>query len=175
MGRQLASGGNDNIVFVWDQDPKKETPQFIIRDHKAAVKALAWCPWQDGLLATGWGLEDGTVKLYRDGTLSKSFPAYSQVTGIVWSKNRACPEIATSHAIFDNSISVWKIPNLTPVREVSGHTSRILCLTQSPDGMVCSGGADETLRFWRLFSKTNRKEQWTKRWSCLFWQCFSHN
>lgn len=40
------------------------------------------------------------------------------------------------------------------VAEMSGHTSRVLHLAQSPDGTtVCSGAADETLRFWKCFAE----------------------
>lgn len=37
---------------------------------------------------------------------------------------------------------------------MSGHTSRVLHLAQSPDGTtVCSAAADETLRFWKCFAE----------------------
>ena len=37
---------------------------------------------------------------------------------------------------------------------MSGHTSRVLHLSQSPDGTtVCSAAADETLRFWKCFAE----------------------
>ncbi len=56
----LASGGNDNKVGVWSK-----TGQLISKytDHKAAVKALAWSPQQHGLLATGGGTADRTLRL----------------------------------------------------------------------------------------------------------------
>ena len=50
-GRQLASGGNDNVVCIWDAD--KVSPKFVFTESQAAVKALAWCPFQQHLLATG--------------------------------------------------------------------------------------------------------------------------
>ena len=43
-GQQLASGGNDNILNVWDMG--QTTPRHQICHHQAAVKALAWCPHQ---------------------------------------------------------------------------------------------------------------------------------
>lgn len=33
--------------------PQDVTPRFQIRDHLAAVKALAWCPWESHTLASG--------------------------------------------------------------------------------------------------------------------------
>jgi cell division cycle protein 20 (cofactor of APC complex) len=52
-GMQLASGGNDNILNIWDAS--QTTPRHQILHHGAAVKALAWCPWQANLLASGGG------------------------------------------------------------------------------------------------------------------------
>ena len=43
-GFQLASGGNDNLINIWDIRNSRK-PQSIIQEHKAAVRALKWCPW----------------------------------------------------------------------------------------------------------------------------------
>ena len=40
---------------------------------------------------------------------------------------------------------------MVKVAELTGHTSRVLHMAQSPDGTtVVSAAADETLRFWRI-------------------------
>ncbi|PNX65675.1 anaphase-promoting complex subunit cdc20-like protein, partial [Trifolium pratense] len=58
-GRQLASGGNDNVVHIWDRSvvslnsPTRCLHRF--EEHRAAVKALAWSPFQSNLLASGGG------------------------------------------------------------------------------------------------------------------------
>lgn len=52
-GEQLASGGNDNLLNIWDVNSTQ--PRFTMDHHQAAVKALAWCPWQTNLLASGGG------------------------------------------------------------------------------------------------------------------------
>ena len=40
------------------------------------------------------------------------------------------------------------------VAELTGHTSRVLHMAQSPDGTtVCTAAADETLRFWNVFGE----------------------
>ena len=45
-GGQLASGGNDNILCIHDSNFRL---QHKINAHQAAVKALAWCPFQVGV------------------------------------------------------------------------------------------------------------------------------
>ena len=50
----LASGGNDNKLLIWDVK-KHTTPMHAFADHTAAVKAIAWSPHQNGLLA-GFGI-----------------------------------------------------------------------------------------------------------------------
>jgi len=43
---------------------------------------------------------------------------------------------------------------MAKVAELTGHTSRVLHLAQSPDGTtMVSAAADETLRFWRCFGE----------------------
>ena len=70
-------------------------------------------------------------------------------------------EILSSHGFSQNQLCLWKYPSMVKIKELTGHTQRVLHLAQSPDGMtVCSGAADETLRFWKIFappSKTSTK------------------
>ena len=59
-GQQLCSGGNDNKLFVWKQECIDPILKFS--DHNAAVKAMAWSPHQHGLLISGGGSADRTIK-----------------------------------------------------------------------------------------------------------------
>ncbi len=51
------------------------------RQHQAAVKAVSWCPWQPGVLATGGGTADKTIKIWNinSGSLINSVDTKSQV------------------------------------------------------------------------------------------------
>ena len=61
-------------------------------------------------------------------------------------------EILSSHGFSRNELCLWKYPSMCKVKELTGHTARVLHLAASPDGtMVCSAAADETLRFWKVF------------------------
>ena len=63
---QLASGGNDNLLMIWDAASDRAAHR--ITAHQAAVKALAWCPFQANLLATGGGTADRTIKFHNTHT-----------------------------------------------------------------------------------------------------------
>jgi len=151
-GSQLASGGNDNLLNIWEMDSTQ--PKFTFDQHKAAVKALAWCPFQNSLLASGGGSADRTIKFWntQTGSLLNSVDTESQVCSIQWSKTRK--ELVSSHGFSQNQLCVWKYPTMTKMAELTGHTQRVMHLALSPDGTtVCSGSADETLRFWRIFER----------------------
>jgi cell division cycle protein 20 (cofactor of APC complex) len=48
---------------------------------------------------------------------------------------------------------------VTQAAELTGHTARMLHMAQSPDGSsVVTAGADETLRFWKVFGEPAGKE-----------------
>ena len=78
-GNQLASGGNDNLLHIWQQG--QERPLHTLTAHQAAVKALAWCPFQSNLLATGGGTADRSIKFWNThtGALLNSIDTGSQV------------------------------------------------------------------------------------------------
>jgi len=159
----LASGGNDNAVCIWE-DPSARSPLHMLTDHRAAVKALRWCPWQRRVLATGGGSADRQVCLWNasSGRLLASADAESQVTGVVWGQQER--ELLTAHGYSRNQLSLWKFPSLVKAGDLEGHSGRLLGLTQSPDGsLVCSSSADETLRFWRVFSPRSREKRASER------------
>lgn len=156
-GLQLASGANDNTVCIWDmQSASQWTPRHTLTEHCAAVKALAWCPWQTNLLATGGGTADRHLRFWNSSTGScvNSVDTKSQVCSIIWSPNDR--ELVTSHGFSQNQLTVWKYPSLVRMAELKGHTSRVLHTALSPDGQtVVSGAADETLRFWKIFAESD--------------------
>ncbi|CAN7015543.1 unnamed protein product [Brassica rapa subsp. trilocularis] len=50
------------------------------------------------------------------------------------------------------SLHCGSIRRVVKMAELTGHTSRVLYMAQSPDGCtVASAAGDETLRFWNVF------------------------
>lgn len=155
-GSQLASGGNDNIVNIWDA--RSSTPKFTKTNHKAAVKALAWCPWQLNLLSTGGGSQDKHIHFWNSTTGARvnSIDTGSQVTSLKWSNTYK--EIVSSHGFPDNHLSIWSYPSLTKNVDIVAHDSRVLHSTLSPDGQtLATCASDENLKFWKIFEGVSKK------------------
>jgi len=146
----LASGGNDNKLYIWDVNNSK--PLWRFNDHTAAVKALSWSPHQRGLLASGGGTADRCIRFWNtiSGKGVNSIDTGSQVCNIAWSKN--VNELVSTHGYSQNQIALWSYPDLRPLATLTGHTTRVLYLAVSPDGQtIVTGAGDETLRFWNVF------------------------
>eukprot|EP00501_MAST-03F_sp_TOSAG23-6_P000602 GSMAST32.ASY1.ANO1.623.1 assembled CDS len=144
-GISLASGGNDNLCCIWDSRYSMKL-RCILRAHKAAVKAIAWCPHQSHLLASG--CNDKTIKFWNTSILSneatciKSVFTGSQVNFIFTCK------FYFFLIFFLNFFFHTKF-------QLTGHTKRVLHLCTSPDGaLTCSGEAmiqvDGTKKTFRL-------------------------
>lgn len=154
-GEQLASGGNDNVLNIWNAGQSQAA--FRCTQHQAAVKALAWCPWQSNTLASGGGTADRTIRFWntQTGACINSVDTKSQVCSLVWSKHER--ELLSSHGFSQNQLTVWRFPSMSKVTELTGHTSRVLHTALSPDGTtVVSAAADETLRFWKVFGTDSK-------------------
>ncbi|MBA0790046.1 hypothetical protein Gohar_014716 [Gossypium harknessii] len=156
-GDRLASGGSEKQLYIWEAS-KMSSSKFLHRftDHCAAVKALAWCPYQHNVLASGGGWNDRCIRIWntQKGICIHSIETKAQISGLEW--NRHHKEILSSHGYStgedQNKLCLWKYPSMTKVGEFGNHEARIINLCQSPDGVtVVSAVADETLRFWDVF------------------------
>jgi cell division cycle 20-like protein 1 (cofactor of APC complex) len=167
----LASGGNDNHLRIWSisalnggsayrsggnaSEKASMTSMLDFTHHKGSVKGMAWSPHQSGVIASGGGTHDRSLRFFSTltGGQLASIDTQSQITAVLWSPN--VNEVATAHGFNHNCLCVWKYPSLTKVVSLPGAAaSRILFAALGPDGEVIVTGApapDETLRFWRAF------------------------
>jgi len=150
--QHLASGGNDNRLYVWNMHSLGPIQTYT--EHTAAVKAIAWSPHHHGLLASGGGTADRCIRFWNTltGQPMQCVDTGSQVCNLAWSKHSS--ELVSTHGYSQNQILVWKYPTLSQVAKLTGHSYRVLYLAMSPDGeAIVTGAGDETLRFWNVFSK----------------------
>ncbi|KAI6680803.1 hypothetical protein NL676_034684 [Syzygium grande] len=132
-GKQLASGGRDNLLYL---------TQWLhrIEDHMAVVKSLAWCPFQSNLLASGGS--DRSIKFWNTctGACLNSVDTGSRVCAQLWSMREG--ELPSSHGLTKNQLILWMYPSMGRMAELTGHTSRVLFLAQADDLM----GEEEVAR-----------------------------
>jgi cell division cycle 20-like protein 1, cofactor of APC complex len=149
----LASGGNDNKLYVWSA-AQPRAPLLRYTEHTAAVKAITWSAHQRGLLASGGGTADRCIRFWNTSSSSsqplRTVDTGSQVCNLRWSDN--VNELVSTHGYSQNQIIVWSYPSMSQLATLSGHNMRVLYLAVSPDGQtIATGAGDETLRFWNVF------------------------
>lgn len=77
-------------------NPDTDVNTFIQGDekhrwrHLAAVKAIAFCPWQEGLVAVGGGSNDKCIHFYHttSGAPLATISVSAQVTSLIWSTKK---------------------------------------------------------------------------------------
>jgi cell division cycle protein 20 (cofactor of APC complex) len=150
--QQLASGGNDNLVHIWDASMASSNPSLghtrwlhRFNDHLSAVKALAWCPFQSNLLASGGGGNDRCIKFWNThtGLCLNSVDTGAQVCALIWNKNEK--ELLSACGFIQKPLILWKYPSMVKLAELEGHTSRVLCLTQVFLSLVAQYSDDDCL------------------------------
>ena len=149
-GRELASGGNDNLLLVWNNHSTCPVQQYV--EHTAAVKAISWSPHQRGLLASGGGTADRSIRFWntRENVSLQCMDTGSQVCNLAWSKN--VNEIVSTHGGRQNEVAIWRYDDKRKLATLTGHTQPVHFMSLSPDGQsIVTGAGDETLRFWKVF------------------------
>ncbi|KAG8900786.1 ubiquitin-protein transferase activating protein, partial [Tulasnella sp. 403] len=168
-GELLASGGNDNILNIWDGktgssgEGWRGTPKFTKHNHTAAVKAIAWCPWQTNLLATGGGTGDAQVHFWSSTTGARvnTLQTPAQVSSVHFSPH--CREFMTTHGAPINAIMIHSYPSMSKVAEINdAHDARLLGSSVSPAGdVVCTYAGDENVKFWKVWEVPKKRKEKT--------------
>ncbi|TDL24579.1 WD40 repeat-like protein [Rickenella mellea] len=171
-GSFLATGANDGSLMIWDaraarslaSDGTKEHERSMVekkwksRKHRSTTKAIAWCPWQPNLLATGGGAKDGFLRTWSAASATPLYEMYShsQISSLHFAPN--AKELVSTHGYrlttgVEQSVVVRSYPKFEQTGKIfdAGH-GRIIDSCLSPDGTrLVTAGADETIRVYRLF------------------------
>jgi cell division cycle 20-like protein 1 (cofactor of APC complex) len=73
---------------------------------------MAWSPHQHGLLASGGGTADRTIRFWNTltGSAINTIDAGSQVCNLMFSKT--VNELVSTHGYSQNEINIWKYPKM---------------------------------------------------------------
>ncbi|KAI5818275.1 WD40-repeat-containing domain protein [Pyronema omphalodes] len=195
-GEQFVTGGNDNTAYLFELN-KVEGPynqqgfRTIIDEpltadgakytwnHGAAVKAIAFCPWQETLVATGGGSNDRGIHFFHTGTgvCLRTINVSAQVTSLIWSTNHREIAATLGYANPDHPVRivVYNWPECKQVVSVPWQEEmRALFAVAYPGGPHISEGSltqkrresegcivvaasDETVRFHEIWSPDRRE------------------
>ncbi len=124
------AGTNNNKMLVYSL--KMMNVPIMCKSHKAAVRALGWSKTQIGIFASGGGTADQTIKLWNvlDRKLVDSTETGSQICSLLFTNQN---EIITAHGFSKNEINIWNPKNFNKISSFTGHTSRVLYMSLSPD------------------------------------------
>ncbi|KAI0121298.1 WD40-repeat-containing domain protein [Xylariales sp. AK1849] len=151
-GRQFVTGRNDNLCCLFNVD----------EHHLAAVKAIAFCPWQPHLLATGGGSNDKMIHFFHttSGAALATISVSAQVTSLLWSTTRREIAATFGYAQPDHPvrIAVFSWPDCQMVGSVTWDNGDHRALfavaypgppsvASSNDGCIIVAGSDESVKF----------------------------
>ena len=147
---QIASGGNDNQLNIWDLRSLK--PLGVLGNHEAAVKALVWHPKVPGRLYSGSGTADRRIRIFDTHRMEQNeiIDTGSQVCNLAFD-----PEgdyLISTHGYSLNQMILWDARDeLKKIDCVIAHKCRVLYLSSSPCGKyVVTGAGDGSMRLWRI-------------------------
>ncbi|KAK1754358.1 hypothetical protein QBC47DRAFT_402774 [Echria macrotheca] len=150
--------------------------------HEAAVKAIAFCPWQDGLVATGGGSNDKCIHFFHttSGAPLATISVSAQVTSLIWSTTSkeiaatfgyAHPEHPVRIAVFSwpdchqvaaipwpgEHRALYAIPYPGGPKDMRGKAGKGRSYSKAPmEGCIIVASSDMSIKFHEVWA-TDRK------------------
>jgi WD40 repeat protein len=182
---QVIQRGDDDSVFIRVTSPPilrgTGVPNYDDAMHVwhlgAAVKAIAFCPWQTGLMAAGGGSNDRCIHFYHtiSGVTLATIDCGAQITSLIWSQTRR--EIAATFGFAQPEhpirIAVYSWPDCQLTAAIPWNPElRALYAIAFPgssrrrgnggwtasdeEGCIVVAGSDGSIKFHKIWSNSKR-------------------
>lgn len=141
--------------------------------HQAAVKAIAFCPWLKGLVATGGGSNDKCIHFFHtvSGSSLATISVAAQVTSLIWSntKREIAATFGYAHPEHPYRIAVFSWPDCSQIAAIPWeedlralHAVPYPCIlkrskkdennSRSLDECIVVASSDKTVKFHEVWS-----------------------
>ena len=140
-GQTLASGGEDQNIFLWDVTTGKQ--QQKLTGHDSSVLALAFGP--DGRLASGG--QDGKIKIWAAAT-GREEATFKGHQGALLRMAFTADSKSLASASHDGVIRDLGPGNRRGASHFARECRRGGALAFAPDGTLACAGHDATMRLW---------------------------
>ena len=151
-GRQAASGGQDNLLRLWDLPTGLLLRTFDGETNK--INAVSFSPDGKKLLI---GSANGQVRLF-DIATGWPAPAFEGHSGAVYSVSFVPSGSLALSAGADGTVKLWDLQTGQLLKSLEAHAGGAFAAAFSPDGkQALSGGRDHTLKLWDLETGTLAK------------------
>jgi len=152
-GRQLVSGGQDNVLRVWNLSEGRET--VVLRGHASHVRDCTFSPDGKWLLSAG---RDRQIKLWQPELYSETLLLGGEAghaDAVLSARfSRDGSQIVTASR--DRTAALWNVADQNLVKRFSeGHEFLASSVEFFADGdRLATGGGDGTTRIWDVATRT---------------------
>lgn len=155
-GEHIVTTDDSGFIRIWDSRNLSE-PCSVFNNDSESIKAIDWSPFNKDEIVIGGGQFDRYIKKIniRSGTIVSQVFTGSQICNIFW--NKEYNEIVATHGYHDNTITLWRASDLSPITRYYNYKARVLFAATSPDkSKLVTATKDDPLMFWNLFPKSHK-------------------
>lgn len=143
-GSVCATGGLDAFGRVWDLRTGRCI--MFMEGHLKAIFGIDWSPCGYQIATAS---EDNTCKIWdlRKRAVIYSIPAHNNLLSDVRFQKGDMYYLVT--ASYDNTVKIWTNRTWQPLKTLSGHDGKVMCVDISPDDQyIATSSYDRTFKLW---------------------------
>ena len=147
-GQQIASGGADRTIKIWDATTGKEIR--TLRGHEGVVRCVSFSPDGTQILS---GSKDGTIKIWDTETGAEIDTLQGDPGGVgkVKLSRNGTQFLSTAQ---DNTITIWDAETRSVIRTLSGSAREVTDADFSPDGTQLVAASGRIVQIWDALNGT---------------------